>query len=90
MTSQTVERLTYAQAEGFYANAMDRIRQRHDKPERWDVAVAHTVMGMSDFDVQVVFAYLKGQKGFAAIDRLLVDALARRLGLVVEWQRTLL
>jgi hypothetical protein len=87
MTTATVETITTARAEGFYANVMDKIRDRHDKPERWDMAVAHVVMGMSDFDVQVVFAYLKTKGGFAEVDRLLMDALAKRLGLVIEWNR---
>jgi hypothetical protein len=102
MRTQTVEHISRAQAEGFYANVMEKIRERRTKFTRqgkqWvveegespEVAVAHTVMGMSLFDVQVVFAYLKAQSGFAAVDRLLLDALAKRLGLVIEWKRTLL
>lgn len=100
MTTATVETITTAQAEGFYANVMDKIRDRQRQfktqdgkwkvieGERPDVAVAHVVMGMSLFDVEVVFEWLKAQPALAEVDRLLAEALAKRLGLVIEFKRT--
>lgn len=90
--------VTLAEATRLYNIAMDNIRRRHDPPvernkvtpqaESWEMATAHTVMGLRDFEVTAILRYLAGRGGLAKADVLLAEALAARLGLVIEWKRT--
>lgn len=83
----TVVRITDQQAEAYYAAAMEKMRERHDKGEPWEMAATHVVIYMSEWDASVIFGYLQGQAALAIVDKLLAEALAKRLGLVIEFCR---
>lgn len=89
--------ITRTMAAGFYANAMEAIRRRHDpaadkvnptpRAESWEVATAHVVMGLSEFEATAIFRLLIGQRVMAHTDVILAEALAARLGFKISWQR---
>lgn len=92
--------ITKAQAIGVYSAFLDKVRLRHDppgekgkppaRPENWDVAVAHVVMGTGEQEAAVIFRYLVSLRMLSKIDMLIAECIARRLHLVIEWQRSTL
>lgn len=89
------ETITLAQAQGFYGSLMERIRNNHapvwndpSQGQPWDIAIAHALLNVSDWEASVILGYLSAQPCLAKVDVMLVESIARRLGLKIEWKRT--
>lgn len=69
-------------------------RERHSppdggtkRPEAWDVATAHVVMGLSDWEAAVIFRYLLARTLLPMPDVVPAKALAKRLGQEIVFER---
>lgn len=84
--------ITLSKARAIYERVTNVIRERHDppvyssaQPQAWDIATAHVVMGLMDWEATAVLRYLISQPGLAMPDVALAEALAARLGLTITF-----
>jgi hypothetical protein len=87
----SAERATVAQVQGMWAQRTDEIRARFVMGESWRAATEAVVAGLSRWETGTLLALLRRRRGLCRHDRMMAEALARRLGLRVTWrQRSLL
>lgn len=75
------------EAERMYASALERMRESYRHGHSWEIAAVTVVNGMGEAEASAVLGYLRAQTALAEPDVTLANAVAKRLGLVIEWRR---